>query len=159
MKDLKIGDMVLVAPGTYSPVFMFTHKIANKVSEFVRIMTTDGYSISLSRSHYLYINGALQPAGSARVGNTVLLSCGRRTAVERVEYVVGTGFYNPQTLHGDIVVSGIIASTYTLAVEPATAHALLVPLRSLFMVLGASTSAFEHGADSLLNFLSYFKSK
>jgi hypothetical protein len=158
MKDLKIGDIVLVAPGTYSPVFMFTHKIVNKVSEFVRITTTDGYSISLSRSHYLYINGVLQPAGSARVGNTVLRSCGRRTAVERVEYVVGTGLYNPQTLHGDIVVSGIIASTYTLAVEPATAHALLAPLRSLFMVLGASTSAFEHGADSLLNLISYFKS-
>jgi Hint module len=157
MKDLQIGDKVLVAPGTYSPVFMFTHKIAHVRSEFVRITTIDGNRISLSKSHYLYVDGLLQQAGTVRVGNTVLLSCGRTTVVERVEYVVGKGLYNPQTLHGDIVVSGIIASTYTAAVEPATAHALLAPLRSLFVALGASTSAFEQGADSVVNLLSNLK--
>lgn len=44
------------------------------------------------------------------------------------------GLYNPQTLDGRIVVNGIIASTYTTAVIPEAAHALLTPLRCLFNV-------------------------
>jgi hypothetical protein len=55
MRDLEIGDVVLVAPDTYSPVFMFTHKNADKRSEFFRITTVEGLSISFSRFHYLML--------------------------------------------------------------------------------------------------------
>jgi Hint module/Copper type II ascorbate-dependent monooxygenase, C-terminal domain len=154
MRDLKVGDVVLVAPGTYSAVFMFTHNIADRRSEFVRISTVDGFCISLSRSHYLYVNGMLKQARSVKVGDFVTLSCGRASVVNHVAIEVGMGLYNPQTLHGDIVVSGIIASTYTSAIEPSTAHALLAPFRSLFVGFGASTSVFEQGADNVVNFLS-----
>jgi Hint module len=67
MRDLEIGDVVLVAPDTYSPVFMFTHKIADKRSEFFRITTVEGFSISLSRFHYLYADGILQQAETVKV--------------------------------------------------------------------------------------------
>jgi hypothetical protein len=96
----------------------------------------------------------LQQAETVKVGNLLRLSCGRTSVVEHVEVEVGTGLYNPQTLHGDIVVSGIVASTYTAAVEPSTAHVLLAPLRSLFVEFCASTFVLEQGADNIVNFLS-----
>ena len=42
------------------------------------------------------------------------------------------GLYNPHTLHGDVVVDGVLTSTYTGVVHPALAHALLAPLRQLY---------------------------
>ena len=44
------------------------------------------------------------------------------------------GLYNPLTLAGDIVVDGILASTYTKAVTPKMAHAALAPLRMMYEI-------------------------
>ena len=43
-----------------------------------------------------------------------------------------TGLYNPHTLHGDIVVDGVLTSTYTAAFSPTLAHVALAPLRALY---------------------------
>jgi hypothetical protein len=154
MKDLQVGDNVLVGPQQYSAVFMFTHKIVHERSTFVRISTADGSSILLSRSHFLYVNGILQEAEFSSPGDVLTRSDGSESTVAHISSEVGTGLYNPQTIHGDIAVSGFITSTYTGAVEPRKAHAILSPLRSLFITFGASTSAFELGGDRLVNFLS-----
>ena len=62
---------------------------------------------------------------------------GRVTGVDVVERV---GLYNPQTVAGDIFVDGVLASTYTTAVEPELAHALLTPLRAAFRAMGVGVS-------------------
>ena len=56
------------------------------------------------------------------------------------------GLYNLQTLHGDVVVGGLRASTYTTAVDPAVAHRLLWPLRAVFEAVGVYTTALDKGA-------------
>lgn len=48
-----------------------------------------------------------------------------------VRKVEKEGLYNPQTVHGDIVVDGIVASVYTEAVQPRVAHAMLAPMRAV----------------------------
>jgi hypothetical protein len=68
---------------------------------------------------------------------------GRWTAVVSTTLVEATGLYNPQTIHGDIVVDGIVASTYTTAVDPQVAHGLLAPLRVLYSWLSISITLFE----------------
>jgi hypothetical protein len=154
MKDLEVGDVVLVGPRSYSAVFMFTHKIADVRNMYTRIETADGRNILLSRSHFLYVNGGLKQASLTRPGDALVQSDGREAIVTFVSSEIGTGLYNPQTIHGDIVVSGYITSTYTGAVEPQKAHAALSPLRYLYLAFGASTSALELGGDRLVNFLS-----
>lgn len=62
------------------------------------------------------------------------------TTVVRVGRTWARGLYNPQTTDGSIVVDGVVVSTYTEAVAPRTAHALLAPLRAMFKWAGVAVS-------------------
>lgn len=65
-------------------MFGFTHR--NRiVREFVRL-SIDGEGrapvlLLVTASHYIYLNGNIQAAGSARVGDVVLLGNGRSNVV------------------------------------------------------------------------------
>ena len=132
MNELRISDSVEVGNGEYSPVFMFTHKLPSVVTKFVRLRTHCGHTLDLSASHYVYVNGRLAAASSAGVGDVLRLGNSSISAIASVDYVWEKGLFNPQTLHGNIVVNGVTASTYTRAVQACAAHALLAPLRFLY---------------------------
>jgi hypothetical protein len=147
MDELRVGDKVKVAPGAFSGVFMFTHKLREASGDFVVISTESGHSVRLTAGHYIHANGVLVPAGIIKVGDKLTLSSGAGSAVVSLSWTVEAGLFNPQTLHGDIVVDGIVASTYTTAVPPSVGHVWLAPLRSLYSSFGVVTRAFENGAD------------
>lgn len=132
MSALKVGDVVRVSKTDFSPVFIFTHKDAAIVTEFVKISTGDT-SIRLSAGHYLYVNGKLQTARNVEAGDSV--STG---VVISVSTELATGLYNPHTLNGDIYVDGIKTSTYTEALNPTAAHTILTFVRWLYETLPAS---------------------
>jgi hypothetical protein len=140
MDELAVGDRVLVAPGEFSPIFMFTHKLRDETAHrrFLRFSTASGHSLTVTEGHYIPTSGRLQPADAVRVGDRLTLGTGEITAVVAVDTVRAKGLFNPQTLHGEIVVDGVVASTYTTAVAPAAAHALLAPLRAMFRAFRVS---------------------
>jgi Hint module len=152
MEALAVGDRVLVAANTFSTVFMFTHKDpAYTSSAFVRINTASGASLALTAGHYIHVNGGLSAASAVAPGDFLTLASGSADTVTSVETSVSaTGLFNPQTVDGSIVVDGVRTSTYTTAVAPALAHALLAPLRRAYALLGASTAALESGAPALV---------
>lgn len=149
--QVNIGDRLHVGNGQFSTVFMFTHKLSQVEAAFVKLETDAGFSIRLTSGHYLYVNDRLASAETVNSGDVLILADGQRTVVSNVSQVTSRGLYNPQTVHGNIVVDGIVASTYTRAVQPTTAHALLAPLRALYQRLGLTTAYFDHGADTLAN--------
>lgn len=149
LSRLQLGDRVAVGNGEFSDVFMFTHRDASARARFVRLETTSGAVIRLTAGHYLYVNGRLRAAGAVRVGDVLRGGDGIPGVVTRVGNVQGIGLFNPQTAHGDIVVDGVTASTYTRAVAPRAAHALLAPVRALFGLGGFSSEAFDKGAGRL----------
>jgi desert hedgehog len=151
MDQLAVGDRVKVAVDSFSDVFMFTHRLADVLTSFVVLRTESGHSISTTHGHYLYINGALTPAASVKLGDLVTMGTGEQTRVIHVSESVQAGLYNPQTLHGDIVVNGLLASTYTTAVAPSVGHAWLAPLRLMYSAFGVSTALFNEGSDSFVN--------
>ena len=134
MNQLKIGDRVHVGKGVYSDVFMFTHYDAEYTSSnYVRLRTSDNLRITLTTTHYIYANDKLVPASEVKVGDYLLRGDGTKSIVTEVQHKVKEqGLYNPQTIHGSIVVDGVTCSTYTKAVEPKLAHALLSPLRAIY---------------------------
>ncbi len=154
MDKVELGDRVMVADGAYSPVFMFTHKLADVETAFVSV-TTDAGELALTAGHYIYVNGNLLPAGSIKVGDHLTASNGRNLLVSAVSTKTMTGLYNPQTIHGDIVVNGVRASTYTTVAAPRAAHALLAPMRGLYARLALTTGVFESGADNLADAVNY----
>lgn len=153
MRDVRIGDRVQVAHNLYSPVFMFTHKLPSVRHAFVRVRTRSAHTLTLTRGHYLLVNGVMAAASTVHTGDALTLADGSASVVTNVHIVSSVGLFNPQTVHGSIVVDGIRASTYTTAVHPQMAHALLTPLRSLYERFGLSLSCFDQGADRLASLL------
>ncbi len=151
MASLKIGDEVSIGNGQYSEVFMFTHRLPAMHTEFLQVTTASGARLRLSAGHYLPVNGEYAAADTVRVGDEVVLGDGVNSRVVRVDTVADVGLFNPQTRHGDIVVNGVRASTYTTAVEPKAAHALLAPVRAVFARFGLAMTALESGSQTLAN--------
>ena len=132
MKDLRKGDVVLVGQSQYSEVYMFSHRQEQTFTYFIKISTVANHTIWLTPGHYIYANGMLLTADSVKVGDSLITSENEHVAVSEVLVEMSVGIYNPHTIHGDIVVNGIKASTYTDAVTPVLAHSALSPVRALY---------------------------
>lgn len=131
VSDLQIGDSILTGK-QFSQVHMFSHHYPEAVNPFVLLATTAGHELRLTAGHYLYVNGSLAKAGSVRVGDALEDASGSPVIVIKKSIIRDTGLYNPHTMDGDIVVNGIRTSTYTDAIHPTMAHALLAPIRALY---------------------------
>lgn len=149
MEKLSIGDRVAVGGGKFSEVFMFTHRLKDVIYEFVELSTDDGAKVRATTGHFMFVNGKYDTAGVIKVGDVVVREDGRRVEVNRVERVMDRGLFNPQTVHGNIIVDGVLASTYTTAVERGLAHAALAPFRAAFARLGLVCGLLESGADNI----------
>eukprot|EP00173_Palmaria_palmata_P005361 Plantae.Rhodophyta-Palmaria_palmata.ctg9369.p1 GENE.Plantae.Rhodophyta-Palmaria_palmata.ctg9369~~Plantae.Rhodophyta-Palmaria_palmata.ctg9369.p1 ORF type:complete len:168 (+),score=19.27 Plantae.Rhodophyta-Palmaria_palmata.ctg9369:689-1192(+) len=132
MSELSIGQKIAVGGGQFSDVFAFTHADNKRQYSFVRMDTSGGNSLIATASHFIYLNGVMKPAGSARVGDYLVRDDGSRDSIVVVGRENGSGLYNPQTISGNIIVNGFLSSTYTTTVEPRIAFALLGPVRSLY---------------------------
>lgn len=144
--ELNEGNSVAIG----NEVFLFTHRDAKRVATFLRFVTTDGRALELTHGHYLYANGEYRAARYVRIGDMLRRADGNALAVSDISEVVKTGVYNPQTVQGDIVVSGFVVSTYTEAVTPGIAHSALSPLRAVWRVLGWSSQLLYGGMPSSL---------
>lgn len=137
MRALRLGDEVATGGGRVSIVYAFSHADGREAVRhpFVRLATAAGVSLTASPGHYVYVLGGMDrqlvPAAAVRVGDVLPLATGNGSAVVEVSRVALPGLYNPHTLDGDIVVDGVVVSTWTVAVPPAVAAAALAPLRWL----------------------------
>uniref|UniRef100_A0A7S0T498 Hedgehog protein Hint domain-containing protein n=1 Tax=Erythrolobus madagascarensis TaxID=708628 RepID=A0A7S0T498_9RHOD len=126
MEFVQVGDRVRVGREEFSEVYFWGHRDSLKSSDsFVTITAANAVQVTMSRGHLLYANGELTRADLVRAGD-VLESESGAVVVERVERnVLRKGLYAPHTVHGDIVVDGVVASTYTDVVSPRAAHWML----------------------------------
>lgn len=134
MSKLNTRERIAVGNGLHSDVFLFTHRIDDQSAEYVALThAASSRPTRLSPDHYIYCNGKLQTAGSVRVGDRLRGADGEdNVLVTDVRREAGRGVYAPTTLHGDLIVDGVVASSYTSAVHPKVAHKLLAPLRFLY---------------------------
>lgn len=129
MGELEAGhEVVHNEAGGASKVFLFTHRMHVAETMFYRITTAVGHAVTMTGSHYLYVNSHLAAADSVVVGDHVRTTDGV-SVVTDVRRVKGVGLFAPHTQHGDLVVDGIVVSGYSRAVSPRLAHALLLPVR------------------------------
>ena len=122
---------------------MFSHQFSDAEATFVEL-TTDWGIIRLSPGHYLYADGDVIQADRVEIGDyldyldyldldnaPLSLPTIRVTGIANVRAI---GLFNPHTLHGDVIVDGFRTTTYTDAIHPTLAHALLAPLRALYQM-------------------------
>lgn len=156
MSHLQIGDVVRVGANVFSPVFMFSHReppYAHRQA-FVRLTTASGRAVELTAGHYIYVNGRPAAAAHVRVGDHLFTEDHMSSdAVTSIAVVQKRGLYNPHTTQGDVMVNGLLTTTFTTAVDLRAAHALLLPFRLLYTMFGWSSSVLNHGADTLVRHL------
>lgn len=145
MQSLKIGDSVKVGSGEFSEIYMFSHKLPSGIFHFIEITSASGHTLRVTPGHYLYANGALVPASTVSTGDRLRLGDESESPVVSVATVGDEGIFAPQTLHGDILVNGVVASTYTTFVPPKLAHSLLAPVRILYKWTGIYNTFLEMG--------------
>lgn len=133
MAQLVAGDRIRHSTASsresHSPVFLFSHRLPTGLREFLRIESDAGHVLTITPKHYVYANGRMATADSVRVGHVLNTLDGPAT-VSAVRRVKAEGLFAPHTMHGDIVVDRVRASTYTQAVHPTVAHYALAPLRA-----------------------------
>ncbi|CDF37979.1 unnamed protein product [Chondrus crispus] len=134
MEDLQYADKVAVGDGSHSDVFFFGHRSPHPVSEFVSIHHAGSQTpLRLSPGHYLYVDGKLRTARSVRPGDRLRGADGEYDLfVLNVKRQQLRGLYAPTSVHGDLVVDGVMVSSYTDVMHPGLAHKLLHPLRLLY---------------------------
>eukprot|EP00181_Compsopogon_caeruleus_P003686 CAMPEP_0184684728 /NCGR_PEP_ID=MMETSP0312-20130426/16498_1 /TAXON_ID=31354 /ORGANISM="Compsopogon coeruleus, Strain SAG 36.94" /LENGTH=247 /DNA_ID=CAMNT_0027138223 /DNA_START=60 /DNA_END=803 /DNA_ORIENTATION=+ len=149
ISKLEIGDQVSDGRGGSSPVFMFGHRLATVEETFVEISAksrSESFTLDLSPSHFLPVNGKLLAARLVKANDQVTVVSGDGEAAEAtvtgVRSVRKTGLYNPHTLDGSIVVNGVVASCYTETVRPSLAHLLLAPFRLVYPVVRNGLDTF-----------------
>jgi len=162
MDELEIGDNVLVSYGKYAQVYFMGHRDRQTRAEFVNIKLEHHHELALSSLHYAKVcldthrcddgNTRYISADQVKVGDLMELSSGDIVAVVKTSRVVKQGVFNPHTLHGDIVVNGVVASSYTRLVSARTAHMLLSPIRLAYRMIRVNLlgSCFDNKVDALL---------
>jgi len=125
MRDLKIGDKVLVGPNKYQIIYSFGHKLseqdtADKI-EYRKITMAGQNNSSASFSileitpdHLIFRHGEDTPVPASLLDGTDLLVGKNREVlfIHKIETVYHHGLYSPFTADGTIVVGGALASTY-----------------------------------------------
>lgn len=119
---------------------MFAHKNNSNSTNFLRFVTSTN-SITLSAKHLIFIkNIETKNAESVAVGEVIFVTDDeglqlKEMKVEKIFYVVESGFFAPFTLSGTIVVDGVLASCYAQVKDFGQisghnlAHLVLSPLR------------------------------
>lgn len=177
MRNLRIGDSVASgAVNVSSDIYFFSHRDPVIRAPFVVIRVQAGCldqkgthiplfntsfgeeeractlhastSLTLSAGHYAWTQRGLVRAADVRPMSDSLLRAGGSFAmVSSTERVYSWGLYAPHTLEGNLVVDGFRVSSYTAAVPPRLAHALLSPLRLLYERVGlAAINVMDYGA-------------
>lgn len=140
--DLRVGDRVLVGKGDRSsPVFGFTHQVADVRTRMVALRTEGNETLTLSAAHYVYVRESVggvktvKRADAVRIGE-FLIGLDGDIRVRCVDVEVSAGLFNPQTFDGDIVVNGFLVTTYTAVLDDfVAAHAALVVWRAVERLL------------------------
>lgn len=138
MSSLRVGDIVLDADGSPSPIIAFSHRDASQRSyRFLRLHFNAPHvsPLTLSAGHLiLNPNGPPRPAHTLQIGDSVRATDGEIVKLTAKVSVNSRGLFNPHTASGSLLVDGIAVSCYTDAMPLATGHALLAPVRAIILL-------------------------
>lgn len=122
-------------------VVSFSHHERRRHTRFLsislRISGNNSRNLELSPGHLLYlVDQSLVRAADVVVGDRLLSTENGPfgVLVVRISEVTRRGVYAPITKSGRLLVHGVVISCYTDAIGNVAAHALLTPVRAVFLI-------------------------
>lgn len=112
IKNLKIGDFILVAPDKYEPVYSFGHRNDELETEFLSIVTRNGAKLEITKDHLVFIDRDVSVPASDLKQEMQLLHSGEMTSIKSIKTVNRRGLYAPFTPSGKLVVNGFDVSSF-----------------------------------------------
>ena len=134
MDELRIGDRVLTATGTYDPVERWLHREPASRMQVLRLATKAGPTLVCSPKHVVLRPDKSVYAAELRVGDEVVLGTGETTRLRSIAHGAATGKYAPLTASGTVVVDGVRCSC-----AAHTSHQALRVFQGLLPFTGWST--------------------
>lgn len=163
MKDLKMGDEVLVDHDTYERVYAFGHRDDHATATFLHFLPSN---LHLSENHMVFVKGkGAIPASMVQVGDQWMHT---GATIKDIRTTTKKGVYAPFTPSGKIVVNSVLASTYvsfqgsnvlmlgsfnTRLSYQWLAHSMLTPIRWWCLVLFKDGWQYESYYQLALAFL------
>jgi len=112
MKNLKIGDSILVAPNKYESVYSFGHRSDSLVAQFLSIVTNNGAKLEITKDHLVFIDKDVSVPASDLKHGMKLLHDGELTDIKSITKISRKGLYAPFTPSGKLVVNGFDVSSF-----------------------------------------------
>jgi ELWxxDGT repeat protein len=147
MGDIKVGDQVQVGNGNFARVYTLAHINENQEAEFLQIHV-EGMDepFEITPNHLLFVyegkgrgTKEVLPASMVQVGSQLVAASGRAVRIIGITRVRRKGIFAPFTTTGEMVVGGVVVSTYALFYDTdevgfpisfqQMAHAAMAPLR------------------------------
>ena len=121
MDALQIGDSVQIADGTFSKVYSFGHKASTQRTKYLQVFSASmdkGRPLEISPEHLIYTRDTskktwkLVPAGDLNAGDSLLSANERPSTILWIREIERNGAYAPLTLSGNLLVNGVLTSSY-----------------------------------------------
>lgn len=148
MRDVRIGDELLVGESTYSPVIAFLiRQEAGPMINYLRIFTKDS-TLEMTPSHLILMHrqNDLNPpnylqAAKLRPGDSIFLAKndahGKLEPIQviRIESSIqSTEAYAPLTMEGTLIVDNVLVSCYGEYEHQSLVHFVMFPLRFWYAI-------------------------
>merc|ERR1711915_229210 len=112
MKNLKIGDSILVAPNKYESVYSFGHRSDSLETEFLAIAANNGAKLEITKDHLVFVEGGSSVPASDLKRGMQLMYGNELTGIKSINKVTREGLYAPFTPSGKLVVNGFQVSSF-----------------------------------------------
>mmetsp|Transcript_16717 Transcript_16717/g.25255 ORF Transcript_16717/g.25255 Transcript_16717/m.25255 type:complete len:336 (+) Transcript_16717:83-1090(+) len=114
MKDLRIGDRVMVSNGKYEPIYTFGHfdESVNN-ADFIQIRTSTSSGLEMTPDHLIFKEGnEVVPASNLVLGDKLMMGSGLTEEVVSIKKTKRLGIFAPFTPSGMIVTNGVQSSCF-----------------------------------------------
>uniref|UniRef100_A0A914WGG1 Hint domain-containing protein n=1 Tax=Plectus sambesii TaxID=2011161 RepID=A0A914WGG1_9BILA len=125
MDELKVGDEILSTTFGPQAIFVsvesFLHRLPHTKTQFLRIETSDGSVIKLTKQHIIYVikesEGEFLAAQYVKLGDQLMRRDGKVFSPVLVTYLMMVeeiGAFAPMTANGMLVVNGMVVSCHSV---------------------------------------------
>jgi Hint module len=119
--NLEIGDQVMTKNGTYETIHSFRYHDETHSEPYIRIVTNYS-SIELSRENRIFVErDHAVPVYSLQRGDSILLSDGTQTRIQKLQTVTRQGIYAPVTKSGNLRINNFWVMTSTVEAKMTSA--------------------------------------